>query len=239
MKKKLLSVLLIAASFTGIAQVGIGTTTPQASAALDIESTVRGFLPPRMTDLQMNAITTPVEGIMVYCTDCIPKGIYVYDGQNFNANQGGVRLAQLRSTVSQAVSGTVHQVVEFDEVFLGSLTGSTNIIDNKLIALRDATIRMSGTFISGDIDEFWSYYEVVSSVNGVIQTSYKGAFPESPFPSYNPFLGAFPQTIAFDFYYKAVKNEEFQLKTFQFSAGDETNITPNATFGYEEKWQTN
>ena len=43
----LINVLLIA-SF-GEAQTGIGTTTPNASAKLDVSSTNKGFLPPRMT----------------------------------------------------------------------------------------------------------------------------------------------------------------------------------------------
>lgn len=64
---------------TTYAQVGIGTTTPNASAALDITSTTRGFLPPRLTNDQINAITNLTEGLMVYCTDCTTKGLYVYN----------------------------------------------------------------------------------------------------------------------------------------------------------------
>jgi uncharacterized protein (TIGR02145 family) len=47
--------------------VGIGTTTPQAK--LDISSVSSGFLPPRMTTAQMNAIASPVEGLTIYNTD--------------------------------------------------------------------------------------------------------------------------------------------------------------------------
>lgn len=39
-------------------------------AVLELESTTRGFLLPRMTATQMAAITTPTEGMMIYCTDC-------------------------------------------------------------------------------------------------------------------------------------------------------------------------
>ena len=39
-------------------------------AVLELESTTKGFLLPRMTAVQMAAITTPAEGMMVYCTDC-------------------------------------------------------------------------------------------------------------------------------------------------------------------------
>ena len=54
---------------TANAQVGIGTTTPDASAALDVESTDKGFLPPRLTSAQRNAIASPVEGLTIYNTD--------------------------------------------------------------------------------------------------------------------------------------------------------------------------
>lgn len=40
-----------------------------ASAALDVRSTVRGFLPPRMTEAQRDAISTPPDGLMIFNTD--------------------------------------------------------------------------------------------------------------------------------------------------------------------------
>jgi hypothetical protein len=43
-------------------------TVPNASAQLDIESTTKGFLPPRMTNAQVLAIATPPNGLMVYNT---------------------------------------------------------------------------------------------------------------------------------------------------------------------------
>jgi hypothetical protein len=48
--------------------VGVGTTTPNASALMDIASTTKGFLPPRMTTTQKNAIATPATGLQVYDT---------------------------------------------------------------------------------------------------------------------------------------------------------------------------
>ncbi len=55
-------------SMQGMAQVGINTSTPHASAALDITSTTKGFLPPRMTTTQRDAIANPASGLMVYNT---------------------------------------------------------------------------------------------------------------------------------------------------------------------------
>jgi hypothetical protein len=67
------------------ANVGIGTTTPNASAILDLTSTNSGLLPPRMTHAQMNAIpATVATGDFVFCTDSTafltPSTYYYYNG---------------------------------------------------------------------------------------------------------------------------------------------------------------
>ena len=60
------------------AQVGIGTATPDASAKLDIASTTQGFLPPRMTTTQRDAIAGPATGLTIYNTTI--KAFQVYNG---------------------------------------------------------------------------------------------------------------------------------------------------------------
>ncbi len=47
----------------------IGTSSPNASAALDVSSTTKGFLPPRMLGSEAEAISSKAEGLMVYATD--------------------------------------------------------------------------------------------------------------------------------------------------------------------------
>jgi hypothetical protein len=64
------------------AQVGIGTTTPNASSILDLTSSTQGLLTPRMTTVQRIAIATPADGLMVYDTDL--KSFYHY-GTGTNA----------------------------------------------------------------------------------------------------------------------------------------------------------
>ncbi len=56
--------------------VGIGTATP--SAKLDVSSTTQGFLPPRMTTTQKNAISSPATGLVVY--DTTLNKLCVYTG---------------------------------------------------------------------------------------------------------------------------------------------------------------
>jgi hypothetical protein len=58
------------------AQVGINTdqSTPDPSAGLDVKFTNKGFLPPRMTFAERNAISSPAEGLVVICTNCKTDG---------------------------------------------------------------------------------------------------------------------------------------------------------------------
>jgi len=61
--------------------VGIGTSSPDASALLDLNSTNRGFLPPRMTEADRISIVAPVAGLTIWCSDCPPDGeMQVYNG---------------------------------------------------------------------------------------------------------------------------------------------------------------
>ncbi len=79
MMKRILVIIGIISSIYLNAQTGIGTTTPHASAKLDITSTDKGFLPPRMTSAQRLAILSPAAGLMVYQTDAT-TGLYYYNG---------------------------------------------------------------------------------------------------------------------------------------------------------------
>tara|TARA_R110001606_G_scaffold91591_3_gene204268 strand:+ start:18040 stop:18978 length:939 start_codon:yes stop_codon:yes gene_type:complete len=56
--------------------LGIGTEAPEASSKLDITSTTQGFLTPRMTTTQKNAISSPVEGLEVYDLTLSKKCFY-------------------------------------------------------------------------------------------------------------------------------------------------------------------
>ena len=75
---------------TAQAQVGIGTSSPDSSAALDVSSTTLGFLPPRMTQAERNAIANPAAGLIIYCTDCGNNGeLQIFNGANWTNIIGG------------------------------------------------------------------------------------------------------------------------------------------------------
>lgn len=87
--KRLVFLFLVISFFTE-AQTGIGTTTPNASAKLDVFSSNKGFLPPRVTltsTSDATTISTPVAGLLIYNTATagtspsnVTPGYYYFDG---------------------------------------------------------------------------------------------------------------------------------------------------------------
>jgi hypothetical protein len=59
--------------------LGIGTTNPDTSSALDVSSTTKGMLVPRLTSTQRIALSMPASGLIVYQTDGA-KGLYSNSG---------------------------------------------------------------------------------------------------------------------------------------------------------------
>jgi hypothetical protein len=70
--------------FPSTGSAGIGTTAPNASSILDMVSTSKGMLVPRMTLTQRNAISKPAIGLLIYQTDNTP-GFYYYSGTAWTA----------------------------------------------------------------------------------------------------------------------------------------------------------
>lgn len=62
--------------------VGLGTNTPNSAAILDLTTTTKGLLLPRMTKAQRDAISSPVAGLMIFQTDNTP-GLRTYNGTNW------------------------------------------------------------------------------------------------------------------------------------------------------------
>ena len=91
----LFSILLMLGSLNVSAQIGIGTTTPAPSAALEVTSSTnnKGVLIPRITATQKDAISSPAQGLLIYQTTA-PIGFYYYIGTAWKliANQADTEL---------------------------------------------------------------------------------------------------------------------------------------------------
>ena len=87
--------------------VGIGTTTPNSSAKLDVSASNQGFLPPRMTYTQRNAIVSPAAGLIIYCTTCGTNGeLQVYTGSGWMSMIQGTATDSIRNPTITTTSAT-------------------------------------------------------------------------------------------------------------------------------------
>jgi uncharacterized protein (TIGR02145 family) len=117
--------------YAGNAQVKIGDnpTTINPASLLELESTSQGFLPPLMTEMQRDAITTPVNGLIVYCTDCKTTGslsIYI------NSTWTCVGTSDAAVSVSVADPGVVSGTYANGVAFTGTNQVSFTITNNSL-----------------------------------------------------------------------------------------------------------
>jgi hypothetical protein len=110
MKKfSLLFMTTLFVTFVNAQSIGVGTSSPAGSSLIDISSTSKGLLMPRMTTAQRAAITLPATGLLVFDMDT--KTIWAYDGsswKNLYSSGGGLMLpyAQTINTVAHAFQVT-------------------------------------------------------------------------------------------------------------------------------------
>ena len=96
-----------------IKRQSIGQIALDTSAVLDVASTTQGFLPPRMTEAQRDAIYLPAAGLIVWCTDCGPGGeLQVFNGTAYTNMLGGpavsdpfMNLTQLGADIDGEAAG--------------------------------------------------------------------------------------------------------------------------------------
>jgi len=105
----LVAVLITASTY---AQVGIGTSSPDASAALDITSTTKGLLIPRMTNAQRLAIASPVAGLQVFVTDFDGGSFMFYDGTKWGTLSFTKTIPDA-PTISGVAPGNTEAIISF------------------------------------------------------------------------------------------------------------------------------
>ena len=148
MKKNLLIVGLFL-TLQMFAQTGIGTISPNASAKLEIASTDKGLLIPRMTSAQRGLISLPANGLLVYQTDGV-IGFYVNSGTSASPSW-------LRINTDWTKSGNDISYTAGNISTTGALTGGT-------------TSSLSG--FAANITSISANYPITSADNGkVIQST--------------------------------------------------------------------
>jgi hypothetical protein len=193
--KKSLGILFISAFITLQinAQTGIGTNTPDASAKLDISSTNKGFLPPRLTltsSTDNTTIPNPAIGLLVYNTGNnagLVAGYYYWNGSSWatiaTATGSGVSASYARGsrTASQTTGLSTNGLVAFTQVeqsagqdiSLNTSTGQITLAAGRTYRLQ-AQVPNFQTSNSDARPQFGWYNETTGAYVGSSSASYSG-----------------------------------------------------------------
>ena len=154
MKHVVTTLVLIASSCVYIMaqNIGINDTgaTPDASAILDVTSTDKGMLIPRMTETQRLAISSPATGLLVYQTDN-SDGFWYYDGPYWTNISTGNH--QFRRIGGGAGGYRIYNPTITDDFVVGSY-----VLDNRAPHDPDKNARMffdksEGSFRAGEVED--------------------------------------------------------------------------------------
>lgn len=185
-----------------VGSVGIGGVSPVSSALLELSSTTQGFLMPRMTSAERDAIATPAQGLQVY--DTTLKTICTFDGsvwifqiaQVVQNNQG--TNSSTYGNVTELVTPTLptgRYVIEFAGAFQSTST------------LAGIGIRLNGSTISA-INAKWNIsqaangtdsdfqYSQLTNTTDVTSTSALTANADFPVTGFGVFSLSSPGTVA-------------------------------------------
>lgn len=152
--------------------IGINTSSPNASAQLDIESDSKGLLVPRMTEAQRNAIASPATSLLIYQTDVQPgfyynagtpgTPVWTYNGPVTNWNILG------NSLVATGRLGTNSN----NHVDLAT----NNIVRGRLTNLGEFFIGTTNTVVAGDLMGSVSNATFPFAVNGYSSFNGSGVY---------------------------------------------------------------
>jgi hypothetical protein len=146
-------------------EVGIGTSSPNASALLDLTSTTKGFLPPRMTTTQRDAISPVVSGLVIFNTTI--NQLETYTGSRWNPLALGntINYAQFRANAIQGSFTADVTKVNFPSTVIN--IGSISIASNNTITLPANRIFRIDLNL-GWKDGGWCRFGIYNSTSGTI-----------------------------------------------------------------------
>ncbi len=185
MAKQFLLIIGFIFSIQVMSQTGIGTTTPNASAKLDVFSDNKGFLPPRVSlsgVTDQSTISSPATGLLVYCKGDagLAAGYYYWNGNAWATiatagGSGSFAASFLRGSRTANQSVAVGGVVSFSAVDNTSGSDiSLNTTDGKITLRPGNTYRLIAAVpnFTGSRPAFMWYNETSSSYIGSASNGY-------------------------------------------------------------------
>ena len=157
----LFTLLLSLISTLTYSQVGIGTSTPHSSSIVDVSATNKAFLLPRLTSGQRAGISSPANGLVIFCTNCGTSGeMQVYNGTAWKTVMGGTTALSppaLSTTAASNISYTTATAggnVTYSETTVsarGVCWSTSSIASNQNISLlstKTSDLTGTGSFTS-------------------------------------------------------------------------------------------
>ena len=173
--------------------VGIGTTSPNTSAILDVESTTKGMLIPRMDSLQRVSINSPTLGLLVYETDT--KAIWMWNGVAWEkgTRSDAIYSEDLGTSIKVENSGMISMVSNNDTAIIVNKNANDDYIIDIGGANRSIYIgEESGKdILSGNDNTGVGYYTFYESIEGFQNTAIGSYALFRNNGNYNTAIGSF------------------------------------------------
>ena len=150
-------------------QIAVGTAPADASAAFAVNSTTKGFLPPRMTTTQRDAITSPATGLTVFNTtvntvqmNTGTPAAPVWSGMNFSTQSQATQVSSMVTKITAIVSGYNYDA-SYKFTFYDGLNATGNVVGSTNVSYAangtyNATIALSSSWLSCRITNNYSYF---------------------------------------------------------------------------------
>jgi hypothetical protein len=108
--QKTILIIIIFYNISSFSQVGIGTVTPHQSSILDVSSTSKGVLIPRLTTAERDAIVNPSNGLLLYNVSTSDFNFYNNEWKSFSPNFKSINATSIITTNSltnEAITGMI------------------------------------------------------------------------------------------------------------------------------------
>lgn len=141
MKAQLFFTLILSNLLLGFSQVGIGTSNPSQSAILEVRSNTKGFLPPRLTENEKQAIINPAAGLLIFNST---KKCLEFNKQEAIHQWQGIGCPSVNNSNTNGSSNAVSILLSYKSI--GILTENQEILTNSVKQILEIDVSQIGSF---------------------------------------------------------------------------------------------
>ena len=156
------------------AGIGVASTAMNPSAQLEVKSDTKGFLPPRMTATERDAIASPVAGLILYCSNCGANGeLEVYNGATWT-NLGGSAAAAIvgSATATSIVSDPTNFNIKTNTVVAVDQLDITPSADFSLNTGITRNTTATNSITNPAISRYYKFGATTNAFSGILKINY-------------------------------------------------------------------